>query len=49
MRIGTNRNKVLQSDIYAGSVDTGISYGSSKTAVTGTIATIQANLTALSL
>lgn len=49
MKIGTNRNKVLQASIFAADVDTGISYGSAKTSVASTIATIQANLTATGL
>lgn len=49
MKIGTNKEKVLQTAIYANQVDTGVSYGSSKTAVTSTISTIQANLTATGL
>lgn len=33
IQIGTNRQKVKQSDIYAQSVDTGVSYGSARTNV----------------
>lgn len=49
LKIGTNEAKVLQSDIFAKDVDTGVSYGSGRTAVSGTISTIQANLTATKL
>lgn len=49
MQIGTNRQKVKQSEIYAQSVDTGISYGSARTNVERTISTVQSNLTAKGL
>lgn len=49
MKIGTNEGKVLQANIYANEVDTGISYGSAKTWLSGTISTIQGNLTATGL
>lgn len=49
MQIGTNRQKVKQSEIYAQSVDTGVSYGSARTNVERTISTVQSNLTAKGL
>jgi hypothetical protein len=49
MKIGTNEGKVLQTDIVGSKVETGISYGSGRTAVSKTISTIQANLTATKL
>ena len=49
MKIGTNRNQVRQDQIYNQSVETGISYGSTKTATVNTISTIQTDFTATGL
>lgn len=49
MQIGTNRNNVLQTDIYAKSVATGVSYGSTTTNISSTISTIQSNFTTTGL
>ena len=45
-KIGTNRNKVTHDEIYFQNSETAITYGSSRTYVSNTISTVQANLTA---
>lgn len=49
MEIGTNRNRVVQSEIYEQTLETGVSYGHIATEVVNTISTIQAEFVATGL